>query len=341
MKKSIIGVLAGALLAVSAMAADVALRADHPEEYVVQKGDTLWDISGRFLEKPWMWPEIWQANPQVANPHLIYPGDRLSLVYVDGRPRLVANRGSGGVVKLSPEVRSSALGDAIPAIPLEEINAFLTRSRVVGIGELDSAPYVVVGGARHVITGAGDELHARGSFPAGEKNYGVFRPGEVFVDPESREELGQFAREIGGGRLSAIDGDIATMVVNRSREEIRASDRLLPVAEQKITATFFPSPPQGEVDGQILGVEDGVSQVGRLDIVVINRGTREGLVEGNVLAIDRRGELVRDPVTGESLQMPDSRGGLLMVFRTFEKLSFGIVLEATQALAVGDRIVNP
>lgn len=341
MKKTILGLLAGAFLAVGAMAADVALRSGHPDEYVVQKGDTLWDISGRFLEKPWLWPEIWHANPQIANPHLIYPGDRLSLVYVDGQPRLMLNRGTGGVVKLSPEMRSTPLDNAIPAIPLEEINAFLSRSRIVDTGELEAAPYVVTGASRHVITGAGDELHARGQLPAGEVNFGIFRADGVFVDPETNEVLGQLAREIGGTRLVNRGDDISTLAVNRSREEIRGGDRLLPVVEQKLTATFFPSPPEGEVSGVILAVENGVNQIGRLDVVVINRGARDGMKEGNVLGIDRRGELARDPVTGETLQMPDSRGGLMMVFRTYEKVSLGIVLEANQALAVNDKISNP
>jgi hypothetical protein len=131
------------------------------------------------------------------------------------------------------------------------------------------------------------------------------------------------------------------LTVNRSREEIRGGDRLLPVVEQKITATFFPSAPQGEISGQILAMENGVNQIGALDVVVINRGSREGLVDGNVLAINKRGEQVRDPVTGETLQMPDARAGLLMVFRTFEKLSFAIVLETNQSLVVLDKIGNP
>ena len=131
MKKLLLGLVAGSLLATQLLAADAGmLRPDHPDDYVVQRGDTLWDISGRFLNEPWKWPEIWQANPQVANPHLIYPGDRLTLVYIDGEPRIVLNRAGGGIVKLSPEIRSKALEDAIPAIPLEDINAFLSRSRI-------------------------------------------------------------------------------------------------------------------------------------------------------------------------------------------------------------------
>lgn len=341
MKKTVLGVIAGALLAFGAFATDVSLRADHPTEYVVQRGDTLWDIAGRFLEKPWQWPQIWQANPQIANPDLIYPGDRITLSYVDGEPRLMLDRGTGGTVKLSPEMRSSPLEQAVPAIPLEEVNAFLSRSRVVAPGELEAAPYVVIGAQRHVVTGAGDELHARGNFPEGESNYGVYRPGDVFVDPASGEVLGQLAREIGGGRLMAREGEIGTLLVNRSRSEIRSADRLLPITEQKINATFFPSAPQGEISGEILGVDDGVNQIGRLTVVILNRGVREGLAEGNVLAISKRGEVVRDPVTGEKLQMPDAYGGMLMVFKTFESMSFGLVLEASHSLAVGDRVTNP
>jgi nucleoid-associated protein YgaU len=341
MNKAVLGLLAGLLVSLGVYATDVALKADHPDEYIVQKGDTLWDISGRFLEKPWLWPEIWHANPQIANPHLIYPGDRLSLVYIDGQARLMLNRGRGGTVKLSPEVRSSALEDAIPAIPLEEINAFLSRSRIVATGELEAAPYVLAGAHGHVVTGVGDELHARGALAEGERNFGIFRQGQMFVDPDTGELLGVEAREIGSVKLMSVEGDVSTLAVNRSREEIRAADRLLPVKEQKINATFFPSPPEKDVDGVILAVEGGVTQVGRLDVVVLNRGERDGLVAGNVLAIMKRGEVTRDPVTGEAVQLPDSRAGLLMVFQPYEKMSLALVLNASQPLKVLDRITKP
>lgn len=343
MKKYLLGILGCAVLALQVMAADpVALRSDHPDEYVVKRGDTLWDISGRFLEKPWLWPEIWQVNPQIANPHLIYPGDRLSLIYVDGRPRLALNRGVGGVVKLSPEVRSSALDNAIPAIPLEEINAFLTRSRIVGSVELDAAPYVLAGAGGHVVTGAGDNLYARGgSFPPGERSFGIFRPGKVFVDPVTNEVLGKEAVEIGAVKMTDFESGMATLAVNKSNEEIRAGDRLLPMVEQKITATFFPSAPESEISGVILAVEGGVSQIGHLDVVAINRGAREGLKEGNVLEISKRGGMVSDPLTKEMVQLPATRAGLLMIFRTFEKMSYGLILHATQPLAVMDTVANP
>ena len=341
MKKTALGLLAGLLVAFCAFAADVALKADHPDEYVVQTGDTLWDISGRFLEKPWLWPEIWHANPQIANPHLIYPGDRLSLVYVDGRPQLMLNRGAGGSVRLSPEVHESGVVDAIPAIPLEDVNAFLSRSRIVAAGELEAAPYVLAGAHGHVVTGAGDELHARGALPAGERNFGIFRGGQQFIDPETGEVLGIEARDIGSTKLLSQDNGVSTFTVNRSREEIRAADRLLPMVEQKITATFFPSAPGKPLSGVIMAVEGGVSQVGRLDVVALNRGARDGLVAGNVLAIFKRGETVPDPLTKERIQLPESREGLVMIFQTYERMSFGLVLNASQPLRVMDRVGNP
>ena len=342
MKKFFVGVLAGTLLATRLLAADAGLlRDDHPDEYIVQRGDTLWDISGRFLAKPWLWPEIWHANPQIENPHLIYPGDRLTLVYIDGQPRLVLNRGTGGVVKLGPQVRSSAREDAIPAIPLEEIAAFLTRSRIVEPDELQSAPYVIAGAHGHVITGAGDQLHARGAFPEGEVNFGVFRAGQLFTDPATGEVLGREALDIGGGRLLAVEEGIGTLSIERSGEEMRVMDRLLPAVEQKITATFYPSAPDEQIEGTIIAVEHGVNNVGRLDVVMLNRGERDGLEEGNVLAIHRTGELVRDPVTRELLRLPSAHAGVLMVFRVFEKMSYGLVLNATQPLRVSDQVSNP
>jgi len=319
MKKTLFGILAGALFACVAMADEVQLRADHPDEYVVVRGDTLWDIAGRFLEKPWFWPSIWKANPQISNPNLIYPGDRITLVYIDGQPYLMLNRGAGGTVKLSPEVRSSTLAEAIPAIPLEDINAFLSRSRVVEDGELESSAYVVAGSARHVIAGAGDELHARGNLPEGDVNFGIFRDGGLIADPTTKEVLGRFAREIGSARLLDVEGEISTFTVNRSREEIRGGDRLLPVVEQKITATFFPSAPESTIAGEILAVENGVNQIGALDVVVINRGAREGLADGNahvlvaVVVIDMGVAAgtdlqIQQPVAGELVQHVIQKG---------------------------------
>src|SRR5690606_7440243 len=189
-RKSLLALL---LVAASGLAqAQGLLRDGHPDSYTVVRGDTLWDISGKFLSKPWKWPEIWHVNPQVKNPHLIYPGDQLSLVYIDGQPRLMLNRGaSRGTVKLSPHVRSTPMAEAIPTIPLEAINSFLLSNRIVDSpAAFESAPYIVAGNAERVISGTGDRIYARGDFAAAESIYGIFRQGRTYLDPETEEFLG-------------------------------------------------------------------------------------------------------------------------------------------------------
>ncbi len=340
MKKLLLGALLALGLAVSAFAGDVlSLRQGHPEVYVVKKGDTLWDISNIFLESPWRWPELWQVNPQIDNPHLIFPGDRLNLVYIDGQPRLVLSR--GGDIKLTPNVRSTPLDLAIPAIPLEAINPFLVRGRIVGAGELEAAPYVLAGKEGHIITGAGDQIYGRGSFANGEDSYGIFRRGNTFVDPDSGETLGIEARDIGTAKMLERDTDVATLALNRSTEEVRRGDRLLPEEERLINASFFPSAPASDTKGYILAVEGGVNQVGRMNVVIISKGAADGLKEGNLLAIYKTGETLRDPITGELVKAPDFRAGLLMVFRTFDRVSYGLVMRAERPLKVSDRIRNP
>ncbi|KRW60986.1 LysM peptidoglycan-binding domain-containing protein [Pseudomonas sp. TTU2014-080ASC] len=341
MRKSLLALL---LLAASGLVqAEVQLKDGHPDRYTVVKGDTLWDISGKFLTKPWKWPEIWHANPQVKNPHLIYPGDELSLVYIDGQPRLMLNRGaSRGTIKLSPQVRSTPMAEAIPTIPLEAINSFLLVNRIVDTPEqFERAPYIVAGNAERVVSGAGDRVYARGQFDANAPIYGIFRQGKTYIDPETKEFLGINADDIGSGEIVATEGDVGTLQLTRSTQEVRLADRLFPTEERPINSTFMPSEPQGEINGLILDVPRGVTQVGQFDVVTINKGLRDGLKEGNVLAIMKTGETVRDRVTGEAVKIPDENSGLLMVFRAYDKLSYGLVLRATRQLAIMDKVTNP
>lgn len=342
MKKLFIGCFVCLLSLVAFAQSDTLLKNGHPEHYFVKKGDNLWDISKKFLNNPWLWPEIWHVNPQVENPHLIFPGDKLNLVYIDGKPKLVAQRGEASrTVKLSPQVRISPIDNAIPAIPLDKINAFLTRSRILEDDQLDGAPYVLAGTNGRIISGAGDRLYARGEFEGNENVYGIFRRGKVFVDPETNEALGLEAIDIAAAKIVSTDGDVATLVLNRSNEEVRVEDRLLPFLERKVTATFYPSSPEADITGVIMAVEGGVSQVGTMDIITLNRGEREGLEVGHVLAIYKRGQVVKDQVTAELIKLPDVRSGLAMVFRTFDKMSFAIVLNASQPLSVEDIVKNP
>ncbi len=341
MKKLLLGGLLAMSCVLSAFADVLALRPDHPQTYVVKKGDTLWDISNAFLKSPWQWPQLWNVNPQIKNPHLIYPGDVLNLVYIDGKPQLVLKRGAGGEVKLEPEVRATPLARAIPAIPLEAVNAFLNRGRIVKPGVLEEAPYVLMGKEGHIVAGAGDEIYGRGAFDPATTSYGIFRKGETFVDPETSEVLGVQALDIGLAKLLSAEKDVATLSLNRSTQEIRRSDRFLPEEERALNANFFPSAPEQELNGRLLAVEGGVSQIGAMNVVVISKGAREGLKEGNLLAVYKVGEHVNDPVTNEIVKTPDFRAGLLMVFRVFDKVSYGLVLRSERPLKVNDIVRNP
>ena len=341
MRKSLLALL---LLACAGMAqAQVQLRDGYPQRYTVVQGDTLWDISGKFLRQPWQWPQIWHANPQIANPDLIYPGDSLVLSMIDGQPRLMLERGaSRGTIKLSPRVRSTPMAEAIPSIPLESINSFLLTNRIMdNPEEFSRAPYIVAGNAERVLSGMGDRIYARGQFDADQSVYGIFRQAKTYTDPVTQEFLGINADNIGGGEIVATEGDVSTLVLQRSREEVRLGDRLFSDEQRAVNSTFFPSPPSVEINGVIIDVPRGVTQIGKYDVVTLNRGKRDGLNEGNVLAVYKTGETVRDRVSGEQVKIPDERSGLLMVFRTYEKLSYGLVLNANRSLAVMDKIRNP
>ena len=312
MRKLLYALAASMLLLTSWAHAAPELRSDHPERYTVVKGDTLWDISARFLNNPWYWPEIWHVNPQVANPHLIYPGDELALVYIDGKPR-VTKVSSDRVVKLSPKVRSEPIDTPIPAIPLDAISSFLTDTRIVDVEALNGAPYVLEGEDGRIITGAGDRIYARGEKPA--DNVGVFRRSKEFRDPETGEFLGLEARSIARGEVIAENKDVLTLRLKQSNEEVRIGDRLLVGEERRITTSFVPSSPDSDIEAQMISVDGGVSQIGQFDVVAINRGEREGLKPGNVMAVLKSGNLVRDPVTNETIELPSERAGLMMVFQ--------------------------
>ncbi|MEG5264945.1 LysM domain-containing protein [Pseudomonas sp. JDS28PS106] len=341
MRKSLLALL---LLTVSGLVqAQVQLREGHPQRYTVIAGDTLWDISAKFLSEPWKWREIWRANPQVNDPNLIYPGDTLTLSYVDGQPRVTLSRGeSRGTIKLSPRVRSTPTVEAIPSIPLGAINAFLISNRIVDDAEqFQNAPYIVAGNAERVLSGRGDRIYVRGTLDPQDSVYGIFRQGKTYTDPQTEEVLGINADDIGGGEIVATDGDISTLILQRSTQEVRLGDRLFSGEERAINSTFMPTAPQTAIDGLIIDVPRGVTQIGEYDVVTLNKGRRDGLAEGNVLAIYKTGETVRDRINGESVKIPDERAGLLMVFRTYEKLSYGLVLQANRSMSIQDKVRNP
>lgn len=344
MSKTIKGILLAGLIGLTANVVALQLKPDAPERYVVKPGDTLWSISERFTNDPWLWPEIWYRNGQIENPHLIFPGDELGLVSVAGKQRVtVTQRGdSSRTVKLQPNMRVEPIEAAIPTIPQDAIRGFLRNHRVVSQEMLDKTPYIIGGAESRILMGAGGQAYARGAFgdqPASA--YGIFRRGQVYRDPQTREVLGLEALEIGMGLVKAQKGDIVTLELERTNQQVVVGDVLLPTDDTILAPSFHPAPPKKPVSGQILAVSGGVNQVGQFDVVVLNRGERDGLEVGSVLVVNKLGDVVYDRRAGEKVRLPEERAGTLMVFRTFEKMSYGLVMRATKPLRVGDKIENP
>ena len=335
--------LLGILLASTTLMAgadEIALNPEHPQRYVVVKGDTLWDISEAFLRDPWLWPEVWYVNPQIENPHLIYPGDVINLVYVDGKPQLRVQRGQR-TVKLSPRARATPLDQAIPTIPIDAVHQFLTRPLVLDKEELDNAGYVLETADEHIVTGTGDRVYGRGTSKEYER-YNIFEPQDPFIDPDTGEMLGHRALYVGEAMIER-HGDPATLMLVETTREVSLGDRMLPVREEEVRTHFMPREPQVDVDGKIIAVVDGVSQIGQYQVVVINRGEREGLQAGDVLKIQQAGAVVEDRFAEEreNVQLPNEDAGTLLVFRTFDKVSYGLVMEATRAIHMLDLVTNP
>lgn len=356
MRKIIAALLSCCVTITVAFADELAINENVPDVYVVVKGDTLWDISQMFLQDPWKWQEIWYNNPQIENPHLIYPGDVIALVMIDGQQRItVVNRGDNantlrittdqaenGVVKLRPTARITPILGAIPAIPREYVEGFLSGNRILATDELRSAPYIVSGIEGRLLLAAGDRVYARGEFNSELPVYQIYRIGEAYRDPNTREQLGFEAIELGTARIEELQGDIATFELERSRQQIAIEDRILPSDQSLLESVFYPSEPPAGLNGEVIDVADGgVEFIGQFDIVLLNVGNRENVQPGNVFRVMRAGDRVRDPVTNERLQLPDEDGGLVMVFRTFDKMSYGLVLNAKLPMRIGDAIVNP
>ncbi|MFO7603274.1 MAG: LysM peptidoglycan-binding domain-containing protein [Gammaproteobacteria bacterium] len=326
----------------------VAVRPDYPSRYVVKKGDTLWDISSRFLNDPWMWPEVWHINPEIRNPHLIYPGDVIALHYVDGKPYITLE-GAGGMplakpgmktVKLSPEMRVESLERAIPTIPREAISPFLDSARIVTEEDIKSAAYVVSSYEEHLISGPGYKIYGRNIQDPNIGAYHIVRPGDVYRDPVTDKILGYEVKDIADAHVLR-GGDPVTLRVKEARKEVLNGDLLLPFAERNLDFTFFPRAPDRPIDGQIISVFKGVSMIGQYNVVVLNRGTAAGLKPGHVLAVYQKGARIRDTTVFENIDLPDERAGLLMVFQSFDTVSYALVMEAINTMSLLDRVTNP
>jgi hypothetical protein len=390
MLKKLLSVVAVASLSIAQFSSvyAVELRADHPETYTVKRGDTLWDISAKFLKSPWNWPEIWQANPQVANPHLIYPGDVLSLVYIDGKPMLVPLSG--------PRVRREAQAEAVYSVRLSDIQQFLDRPRMLNEAEWKAAPYVV-GLEENRLRGMDTQLiyvRQLANQPVGTK-FAVARPTVVYRDvpakypwdSKNRERraddwsnsesrtvsgglqwvwrdwlyqkntriLGYELLEVGTAEI-VENGDPATAYVRYVDKEIKQGDVLLPMNTQPFDLEFTPRPPKSLPENtRVLAFTDAYNAVGTNQVVVISKGSSDGLENGQTFSVYSPGNVVRDRVRyGDSadvrlvfnpgkanVTLPDEFNGHVMIFRTFENVSYGLMVDGIKPVHLGDRLQMP
>lgn len=353
----------------------LSINPNHPDQYTVVQGDTLWDISARFLNNPTQWPELWRYNSQIKNPHLIYPGDTVYFSVVDGKPRLSfskdytqTDRYSNGypssdtcVVseedihkgrtsfamaqggKLMPCIRETTMKQAIQLIPTENIAKFLTSPRVVGPNELNSAPYVIDFAGEHLVAASGDKMYVRSIIQPQSMTYMLYRSGVTFQNPETGEILGYEAKYIADATL-VQDGDPATIVIDKSNSEVMIGDRLMPKSEEQFVLNFFPRPPERIITGNIIYVLDGVNEIAKYNVVVIDKGSQDGLLPGHELNILKRGRIARDQysaIRNDQVKLPDEIAGKLMVFRPFERVSYALVMKSTQAINLLDKVQTP
>jgi hypothetical protein len=301
------------------------IRTDHPGEYTVVKGDTLWDISERFLNRPWLWPEIWHVNPQIKNPHLIYPGDRVSLTYVNGQPQLQL-------------IRASSRGDGpIGTYPADGLESFLIEAKIVSAGDLKTAPYVVSTEDDRLIASIGNHIYARGNLNEGR--YSIFRPGKALIDPDTNQLLGHEAIHV--SRASMVkSGDPSKLVITSNKRETLVGDRLMP---NDGAARFDFQPRIADIGktGKVISLFDALARVGQNQVVVLNLGTNDGVQEGDVLSVYGNDRIVRDVVSGKKhdyVTIDGEKSGVVMVFRAFDRASYALVVQSEKTINLYDRV---
>jgi LysM repeat protein len=325
-----------------------------PKHYVVKRGDTLWGIAAMYLRDPWLWPEVWVINPQVPNPHLIYPGDTLSLAFgADGRPMVSLEQ--AGALRMDPRLRTSPLDNAIPTISYASIAAFLTRPAVLSEEEMRKSAYVLAFRDMHETAGTGMEIYIRNLAAVENARYAVVHVGGPLRDPDDGKIVGYEGIYTGTALVQRAGEPVKALLIDSTRETVRG-DRVLSSDNNQAPANFTLRAPAQQINGRIIDVVGYTDLVGQFEVVVINRGLRQGLAPGNVLAIDHQGENVRDLFrngkqigdtngVGSSfapvVRLPNERAGTLLVFRVFDRVSYGLVVGASDIIHVQDLVRNP
>jgi hypothetical protein len=315
--------------------------ANAPDTYTIVRGDTLWGIAGRFLKQPWRWPQIWQMNrDQIRNPHWIYPGQVIVLDRTTGTMRLGTGPNANGTVKLSPQVRVEPGRDAIPSIPPEAIEPYLTQPLIVETSTMLDSPRVVASKER-VVLGVGDIAYVSGITDPSVTTYQLFRPGRALKDPDTGEVIAYQADYLGTANVTR-PGSPATVAITSSKMEIGVGDRLVPASKAGVI-NYMPHAPAQPLSGRIIATYSGVAYAGTNMIVAINRGSAEGLDIGAVLAIKTFGRTIVDKTNGtrESITLPEERKGLLFVFRVFNHVAYGLITSSAEPVEVGDTITQP
>ncbi|QTN23871.1 LysM peptidoglycan-binding domain-containing protein [Rhizobacter sp. AJA081-3] len=332
------------------------LSPNAPDSYTVKTGDTLWDISKLYLKSPWRWPELWGMNlDQIRNPHLIYPGQVLLLDKSGGRARLRVGQqiGPDGTVKLSPRIRSSALGDgSIPSIPFHLIEPFLNEALIFQGNELETAPRIVATQEGRVLLARGDTAYVRGEIPQ-QREFRIFREAKPLRDPTTKEILGYEANYVGsaeyvrqGENRTGADGKPeivpATFSVTSIKQEAGVGDRLAPTPAREFS-NYAPHAPQSPLSGQIVSIYGDALTAGQNQIVSLNKGAADGMERGHVLALWRTGTRVIDKTDASrpTIKLPDERHGMLFVFRVFDRMSYALILSVKDPVKAGDGFTQP
>jgi len=337
----------------SSAPADI-INPNAPKSYTVKRGDTLWGIASTFLRDPWLWPEVWYINPQVANPHLIYPGDTLALAFGrDGKPFIRLEQ--GGAARLDPRLRSSPLDGAIPTIPYSAISAFLSRPSFLTKEQIREAPHVVAFRDEHAVAGTGHEVYIADLNATPNSRFSVVHVGDELRDPDDNKVVGYQGIYTATALVSQPGSPTKALLIDTARETLQG-DKVL-AADLDVPLNFMLRAPRNDVHGRIISVIDGTQAIGQYQIVVINRGKRHGIDAGHVLAVDQAGKVVRDVYGKQSsyarylggagssfapkVKLPDERAGTLLVFKSFDRISYGLIVGAVNVIHVQDVVHNP